>query len=205
MDILLGWLDLGWVWDQLTSDNPVPFLVWSAAAVAIGLAIAWHARGARDNAQLNVVSGERDALCGDKLALQKRLANANSEWKSKVAARELDISALRARAKELEDELSSLRSELERGELADFTDDQLKFMYSIFANGRSGGGSVKCGSKDVAANALISRGVVEVASTEYVSNGSAFPSERWNCVLAKGWTSWVERHEDEIMGRLHLP
>ena len=202
MDVLLGWLDLGWVWDQLTSDNPVPFLVWSAAVAAIGFAVSWRVRRAREEGQLKPVSDERDSLRDDKKSLQKQLANANSEWKSKVAAREYDIAALKSRVGELEDEASSLRAELERGEVSDFADDQLKLMLAIFCNGRSGGGSVRCGIKDPAANALVSRGVVEVASRELVSNGRAFPDEVWNCVLCEGWAFWIERHEGEIRKRL---
>lgn len=202
MDVLLGWLDLSWVWNQLSSNNPVPFLVWSVVAGAIGFAISWRVRGARDEKRLKPVSDERDSLRDDKKSLQKQLVNANSEWKSKIAAREYEIAALKSLVGELEGEVASLRAELERGEVSDFADGQLRLMLAIFCDGRSGGGSVRCAAKDPTANSLVSRGVVEVASRKFVSNDGAFPDEVWNCVLCEGWAFWVERHETEIRKRL---
>lgn len=178
------------------------FLLLPFAMLAGGALFGWgvtsiqHGRKAAAvesacEAELSVVEDERDDL----RAKVEELASMGSEWKSKIAT-------LKCRVGELEDEVSSLRAELDRGEVSDFADNQLKLMLAIFCDGRSGGGTVRCGAKDSAANALVSRGVVEVASREFVPSGRAFLDEVWNCVLCEGWAFWVERHEAEIRKRL---
>ena len=79
-----------------------------------GMFTGWHLRKWRSKAKPNselANASDKDAeiarLTDEKLALQKQLANANSEWKSKVAARELDIASLKmelAKAKDSEQE-----------------------------------------------------------------------------------------------------
>lgn len=162
---------------------------WGLASIRCGRKAA--AVESAHDAELSAVADERDGLRAE----VKELTSASSERNSEIAA-------LRGRVGELENEASSLRAELERGEVSDFADNQLRLMLAIFCDGRSGGGSVRCGVKDSAANALVSRGVVEVASREFVSSGGAFPDEVWNCVLCEGWAFWVERHETEIRERL---
>lgn len=79
-----------------------------------GMFTGWHLRKWRSKAKPNselANASDKDAeiarLTDEKLALQKQLANANSEWKSKVAAREFDIASLKmelAKAKDSEQE-----------------------------------------------------------------------------------------------------
>lgn len=79
-----------------------------------GMFTGWHLQKWRSKAKPNselANASDKDAeiarLTDEKLALQKQLANANSEWKSKVAARELDIASLKmelAKAKDSEQE-----------------------------------------------------------------------------------------------------
>lgn len=79
-----------------------------------GMFTGWHLRKWRSKVKPNselANASDKDAeiarLTDEKLALQKQLANANSEWKSKVAAREFDIASLKmelAKAKDSEQE-----------------------------------------------------------------------------------------------------
>lgn len=79
-----------------------------------GMFTGWHLRKWRSKAKPNselANASDKDAeiarLTDEKLALQKQLANANSEWKSKVAAREFDIASLKmelAKAKDSQQE-----------------------------------------------------------------------------------------------------
>lgn len=102
----------------LASQRPFEFallcVLLIVAGALVGATITLLAAKGRTKGQIETrdhIITDKDAeiarLTDEKLALQKQLANANSEWKSKVAAREFDIASLKmelAKAKDSEQE-----------------------------------------------------------------------------------------------------
>lgn len=54
-----GFLDLGWVWSQLSGGNPVPILSWTATALLVGLCAGMAVRSLRLNRRVRSEFGLR--------------------------------------------------------------------------------------------------------------------------------------------------
>lgn len=103
----MGFLDLDWVWSQLSGGNPVPFLSWTAATFLVGLCAGMVVRNWRLSRRIRSELGLRPGF--ERVSTVERLIEKADELASSMDEAREDVNELRRQVSARDAEIAALR------------------------------------------------------------------------------------------------